>query len=256
MNIRKILFIVSLFGSIGLLSVVSPVLACDPDTGDVADCVVKGTPPAALNPTAVATLVAASAKSNGDSATGLANSPALPTNSFPLACLLPDGDNFSNALGVTDQCPAPPVQIRAAKVVPTPLPAPKPVVVPTPIQPKGDAPSSAKTITDTWQTLNPGAVHWYRIDNDKNFYLNVYIDDNGASGITLSLFSPDQANDLSVDLQPKGRGAPVKNEPHDLLWKGSFATGVWYALVRNYNPNPLQYKIGIAQSTTYPPCRR
>ena len=98
--------------------------------------------------------------------------------------------------------------------------------------------------------IDPGSVHWYKIDNGKNFYLDVYIDANGASDITLAMFSPEQTNALSVDLPPKGRGGIVKNEPHDLIWKGSYATGVWYALVRNYGTMPIQYKIGTAQSSS------
>jgi len=111
------------------------------------------------------------------------------------------------------------------------------------------------TISDALLTLDAGGVHWFRIDNGPNFYLDVWLDTSGRTGLTLSLYAPEQANALSVDLTPKGRGAPAKNDPtHDLLWKGSYATGVWYALVRNYNNYPVQYKIGSSQSTTTRNC--
>lgn len=168
-----------------------------------------------------------------------------------LACLLPDSEILSNALGIAEVCPVAPVQVRAVKVAPTPAPTKVAAVV----QPKGDSPQAAMTITDNWQTLGPGGVHWYKIDNGNNFFLDVWLDAHGQSGITFALFAPEQINGLNVNTQPKGRGAPVKADPsHDLWWKGSYATGVWHVLVRNYNSTPVQYKIGSKQATTDRKC--
>ncbi|MBI5035542.1 MAG: hypothetical protein HZB51_33880 [Chloroflexi bacterium] len=256
MHAKNVLVVIGLVGLVLLLGKVSPALACDPDRGDFVGCANLTPPAAAIStviptgvPTAVPTLIA-SGRSNLDNAASLTNIPTNPDGSFPLACLLPDGNNASNALGVSQLCPALPLLIRTVKAPPPPTPAPKVVVAPTAVQPKGDSPASAKTVTDAFQVIEPGGVHWYKIDNGRNFYLDVYIDANGASGITLALYSPEQTNALAVDLPPKGRGGPVKNQPHDLLWKGSYATGVWHALVRNYNSAPVQYKIGIAQTAS------
>ena len=176
-----------------------------------------------------------------------------PSEIAALACLLPTGDLSTNPLGVVDTCGSAPVPIRASRAPTIVVAKPTPTVAPTP---KGDAPSSSMIISDTLLTLDAGGVHWFRIDNGSNFFLDVWLDTSGKSGITLALYAPEQTNALSVDLQPKGRGAPVKNEPtHDLLWKGAFAMGVWHVLVRNYNNFPVQYKIGSSQSTTIRVCR-
>lgn len=196
--------------------------------------------------------VAASAPATGTGTTNptdlsQSNSVASPDNSLPLSCLLPDSDVAFNALGIAANCPIPPVQVRAVKAVPTPVPT---KVAAVPVQPKGDSPQAAKTITDDWQTIEAGGVQWYKIDNGNNFYLDVWLDANRQSGISFALYAPEQINGLNVDTPPKGRGAPVKADPsHDQWWKGSYATGVWHILVRNYNQTTVQYKIGTKQSS-------
>lgn len=250
MRTRSLLVFLFL-GLILFLSSLNSALACDPDTGDTLDCsfVPMGSPTSTAESASNASNLSGdkqvAASVNGSFTASNGNAASL-----PLSCLLPDDTGLSNALGIPDICPAAPVRVSTIKVAPTPVPAPKVAIAAVPPSPKGDSPASAKTISDVLQTLEPGGVHWYKIDNGKNFYLDVWLDANGQSGITFAMYSPEQTNGLAVDTIPKGRGGPAKNQPHDLLWKGSFATGVWYALVRNYNPTPIQYKLGIQQSTT------
>lgn len=138
---------------------------------------------------------------------------------------------------------------------PTPVVVAKAAVVtPTPVRPKGDSPQSARPISQDWETIGPKGVVWYRIDNGNNYFLEFWLDANGTRNISFSIFSPDQANDLSVATKPKGVGSFDKYSGHDLIWKGYRAIGSWYALVRNFNDFPVQYKVGIRESTTERNC--
>ncbi len=149
--------------------------------------------------------------------------------------------------------PPPPQRIvRAVAPIPTSPTKPAATRAPTP---KGDSPHSPLSVEDKWQTLGPHQVHWYKIDNGQNYYLDLWLDANGRGNVTLSVFAPEQINELSVGTKPKGTGAPAKNEPtHDLYWSGYRATGIWHALVINHNDVPVQYKVGSKQSTTDRKC--
>lgn len=245
MNLFKILPIVILLLVALLLPMTIPsVLACDPDKGDWTNC-----PP---TPTVVrpATVVG----STTITSTARMNVASMPIDStLPLACLLPVGDAVSNALGISNLCSVVPVQVRVVKAVPTPAPTVKAVAVAPPL-PKGDSPATARPINGDLHTLDAGGVAWYKIDNGNNFFLDVWLDASGRGGITFAVFAPEQINGLSVDTQPKGRGAAAKNDPRDLIWKGSYAMGVWHVLVRNHNPAPVQFKLGTMQSTTDRKC--
>jgi hypothetical protein len=258
MKVKIILPIVLLAGVILLSLSFSSVFACDPEDQDALDsagvmCRATSIP----KPVPVATSVALALPNTLAVGTGSSPASNMTDKPLPLTCLLPEGEGATNALGVADACAWAPVQIRAVKVVPTPIPTVKANVPAAPLsQPKGDSPGAAMEMSDTWRTLEPGAMHWYRVDNGNNFYLNVWLDAYGKSGITFAMYSPDQRNVLSVDTPPKGRGAPIKNDPsHDLFWAGSQAAGVWYALVRNYNSVPVQYRINYRQATEDRICR-
>lgn len=111
--------------------------------------------------------------------------------------------------------------------------APSPTVTPTPgvvavaaNLPRGDSPSSALSATDTWQTLAPGARVWYRLDRVQRSNLKVWLDAYGQKGISMAIYSPEQANTLSVNTKPKGHGAYNRHEPsHDLMWPVSLPWG-------------------------------
>ncbi len=122
--------------------------------------------------------------------------------------------------------------------------------------PQGGSPNDGLAPNDTWLRLDANSSIWYKIDNGDNFYLDLWLDAYGKSGVTLSVFSPEQANGLSVDTMPKGRGAPSKSDlSHDIFWSGAQARGTWYALVKNYNPFPVDYKLGNKQWTEVRNCR-
>lgn len=138
---------------------------------------------------------------------------------------------------------------------PIPTPAPMALSVPAkPVKPvpQGTSPFDAMDITNAWQTLAGGARRWYKIDNGDNFSLDVWLDANGRSGVTFAAYAPEQLNQLAtnLDIPPKGRGAPLKQDPsHDLMWSGAQARGVWSFLVTNSNPFQVDYRLGSRQST-------
>ncbi len=142
---------------------------------------------------------------------------------------------------------------HVVRPAPTPPPPPPPIVLAVAALARvsrGTSPFDAMEVQDTWRNLDAGASEWYKIDNGNNFYLSVWLDAKGISGVTLSAFAPEQANGLSASTPPKGRGAPVKYDPsHDQFWLGAQARGVWHILVTNTNTFPVQYKIGDKQST-------
>ncbi len=247
MNLIKAFATIFLLVFVAVLFQVARVSACDPDDPD-AD-------PLGINcrtvkpvPSVEPTRAGKNGLTTSNGSTNLAN---IADPSLPLECLLPEGESSMNALGVASQCTWTPVQLRAVKVLPTPPTVKANVPTPARVQPKGDSPFSAMTMTDQWQTIEAGARQWYKIDNGNNFYLDVWLDAYGRGNLTLAMYAPEQTNHLSPDLPPKGRGGPVKNEPtHDLYWSGAYATGTWYALVTNYNTVPVQYRIGTKQSST------
>jgi hypothetical protein len=290
MNVKPIIPFVLILAIAWLFVATLPVSACDPDQGDYTGCpetpsptattiftilpTITVTPTLTITPTSTATptFVATFTSTPTGTPTATATQPpgtatptltATPTKSpflaliesLPLACLLPDADTSSNALGVGDKCPIVPIQLAVAKVVPpTPALVARAVATPTRVQPKGDSPQSARGITQDWETVGPNGVVWYRIDNGNNYFLEFWLDANGTRNITFSIFSPEQTNDLSVATKPKGVGAFDKYSGHDLFWKGYRATGTWHVLVRNFNDFPVQYKVGIRESTTERNC--
>lgn len=165
------------------------------------------------------------------------------------ACFLPDGFDAVSPLGLKEGCPLPFLPTRI--VVKTPVAKATPTVKATP---RGDSPYSARTMTGEWETIPPGGQVWYRIDNGNNFFLDIWMDTYGKPGVVFSVYSPEQANDLSVSTPPKGRSAPSK-EGHDWGWKGSQARGVWHVLVINTTNTPMQYRIDYKQSSIERDCR-
>lgn len=245
MNLLKIFPMVLLFLVALLLPTTIPsAVACN---ADGTNCPAT---PTAVRPSVPATSVG-SLPITGTVSANVTSPLAAPA--LPLACLLPTGDEISNALGVSDTCSSVPVQVRMVKAVATPAPTARAVAVAPPL-PKGDSPATARPITDESHTIEAGGIIWHKIDNKSNFFLDIWLDASGRGGITFAVFAPEQTNGLSVDTQPKGRGATAKNDPRDLIWKGANAMGVWHVLVRNHNPFPVQYKLGTMQSTTERNC--
>jgi hypothetical protein len=157
------------------------------------------------------------------------------------------------------ESPSDEVPQRGAWCAQRPVPAPisaapaRTVVAPATATPvanvrRGASPTEALEITGEWQTIEANANVWYKVDNGQNFYLDVWVDANGKSGLGLSVYSPEQTNNLSLTTPPKGRGTINGAPGHDLYWSGSQARGTWYALVTNSNASPVQYKIGSSRA--------
>jgi hypothetical protein len=164
------------------------------------------------------------------------------------ACFLPDGSIATTVLGVGEECPPPFLPPRTIK---TPVATATPVTKATP---RGDSPLSARVMTGEWETIPPGGQVWYRIDNQNNFFLDIWMDTYGKPGVVFNVYSPEQTNNLSASTIPKGRSAPSK-EGHDWGWKGAQAMGVWHVLVMNTTNSPMQYRIDHRQSTMERECR-
>ena len=192
-----------------------------------------GNPPSAINPVLI-------------SAADYLNNPA---------CFLPTDASATNALGIVERCPPPFLPPRVAPPRPTVAPSPSPTRA-NANQPKGDSPFTAREMTGEWQTLAGNSQLWYRINNENNFYLNVWMDTYARPGIGFAVFSPEQAQNLNAVTPPKGRGAQqVSDRTHDLWWNGAQAPGIWHVLVTNTTPDPLQYRIGYKPATEERNCR-
>ncbi len=166
-------------------------------------------------------------------------------------CFLPDGSSMTSVTGIGEGCPPPFLPPRA-----TPQPT-RPTTTLTPVAkatPKGDSPFSARVMTGEWETIPAGGQVWYRIDNQNNFFLDIWMDTYGKPGVVFSVYSPEQTNNLSASTVPKGRSAPSK-EGHDWGWKGAQATGIWHVLVMNTTNAPMAYRIDYRQTSQDRVCR-
>lgn len=174
------------------------------------------------------------------------------------SCFLPDGSGMTNALGIGEACPPPflpPRAVKTATPITTTATAPLTSTVTAKTQPKGDSPYTARTMTGDWETIDPKASIWYRIDNENNFFLDVWMDTYGQPGVTFAVYSPDQINNLSATTVPKGRSAAIKSDPsHDWWWNGAQAVGIWHVLVTSSASTPMKYRIGYKQSTEQRNC--
>lgn len=112
---------------------------------------------------------------------------------------------------------------------------------------KGDSPFTAIDITGNWDTVGPNKQLWFKTGTETSYPLRgaIALDAYGKTGIGFAVYSPEQANDLNVLTIPKGRGAYDKTIPtHDLIWTGgSPKAGIWYVLLTNSNPVPVEYKL-------------
>ncbi len=135
----------------------------------------------------------------------------------------------------------------AASVQAAPKPAPVAAVK------RGLGPGDAIDPADKWDTIQPGATVWYKMDRPQNSHLELWLDANGNPGIKMAIYSPDQIADLGT-VQPKGRATPNKlDNRHDQWWVGqSPSGGTWYAIVTNVTNQALAYKVGSDQVVTGP----
>ena len=112
---------------------------------------------------------------------------------------------------------------------------------PTSIPQPGSNPDAAVEPRGTWLFIAPNASQWYKM-NDAGLQLDIWLDANGQTGLSLAIYAPDQ-KDLYG--KPIGRGSFNKFElGHDLFWTGyTTARGTWYAVVTNGAPQPISYRL-------------
>jgi hypothetical protein len=124
-----------------------------------------------------------------------------------------------------------------------PLP-PSPAVVATPT-PRGDRPETARSITDTWSSIDPHASIWFKTDDSTGYReIELWVDTPSQGALGLSILSPDQM-DSWWNAKPIGRGSYNPGEPgHALTWKAAYARdGIWYALLQNNSDAAVSYRV-------------
>jgi hypothetical protein len=253
----KTLFRIAIFFALGFVWLNAlPVWACEPDGENLANSLKDPRcrlvlpanraqqPARALAGGPVMVASAGSSLPNGGT-----TDPSSADYSTNLGCFLPDGSSATNALGISETCPPPFLPPRATRV-PNSVPTLTASTVITKTQPKGDSPYAARTMTGEWETIGPGQQIWYRVNNENNFYLDVWMDTYGRPGVSFAVYSPAQMNNLTAATAPKGRSAAIKTDTtHDWWWKGAQAMGIWHVLVTNTSTTPMQYRIDYKQST-------
>ncbi len=123
----------------------------------------------------------------------------------------------------------------------------KPTTVPTPVPAHGSSPYDAILPDDAWRTIDPNASVWYKIGEGINpQHFEVWLDAWGKPGLEFDVYAPDQMNDWSPAVPPKGRGTVNRADlSHDLWWIGQAPSGgTWYLRVFSRSTFPLQYKVG------------
>ena len=130
-------------------------------------------------------------------------------------------------------------------ITPTATPIPTRTPTGTPLPPATN-PDSAREPNGAWAYLDPGATHWYKM-NDTGLQLSVWIDANGQQGLSMAIFAPEQ-KDLYG--RPIGRGSFNRSEAwHDLFWTGyTRAYGTWFAQVTNGASFPISYSLNYKRT--------
>lgn len=121
-----------------------------------------------------------------------------------------------------------------------------PTAVPVAMVQPGSNPDVAQVPTGTWQFIPPGATRWYKM-YVLGLQLDVWLDANRATGLSLAIYAPDQTDLYG---KPIGRGSFNKFiQEHDLYWTGaSSAGGYWYAVVTNSSQATLPYLLNYKRT--------
>ena len=134
------------------------------------------------------------------------------------------------------------------------LPSPTAIATPTP---RGDRPETARTITDTWSSIDPHASIWFKTDDSTGYReIELWVDTPSQGALGLSILSPDQM-DSWWNAKPIGRGSNNPGEPgHALTWIAAYARdGIWYAILQNNSDAAVSYRLyGNFASTATKSC--
>ncbi|MGE5139697.1 MAG: TolB family protein [Rudaea sp.] len=111
----------------------------------------------------------------------------------------------------------------------------------------GAGPGDALLPVGVSQAVAAHSAQWYYFDySGGKSTITANLDDNGASGIRLAIYTPDEitAWQNGDSLNAIGVGGPVPG--HDLGWTGSFPfAGRFYAVVSNDGGNPVSVSLRV-----------
>ncbi len=112
----------------------------------------------------------------------------------------------------------------------------------------GTGPADALLPIGQAQTVPAHSSQWYRFDvsGGNRSPILATIDDNGAAGIRLAIYTPQQitAWEQGNALTPIGVGASGDPSGHDLLWQGTFnQAATYYAVV--YNDSDVNVAVSV-----------
>lgn len=99
----------------------------------------------------------------------------------------------------------------------------------------GSGPADALWPSGTAAAVGPHSALWYRFDvGGKKAAVTATVDAQGAAGLRLAVYTPDQIQAWQNGDALKAIGAGSANETHDLFWTGVFNTaGTYYAVIYN-----------------------
>ena len=147
--------------------------------------------------------------------------------------------------------------------------------------PGGTGPNDPLMIPTGSSSIAPGTTLWFYFDyavdnmgggfgrgsaprlNGPSAQVKVAVDANGAPGLALAIYTPDQASAWVNDptTAPVGRGTPYTDTSndlvtHDLYWAGAFnASGRYLIAVSNSASVPVAFEMTVSGDwvTLYPP---
>jgi hypothetical protein len=129
------------------------------------------------------------------------------------------------------------------------LPSPTAVAAPTP---RGDSPTTARIISDTWSSIDPRASIWFKTDDSAGYReIDLWVDTPSQGALGLSILSPDQM-DSWWNAKPVGRGSYNPGLPtHALTWTSAYAKGgAWYLMLQNNSDAAVPYRLGGNTAST------
>ena len=111
----------------------------------------------------------------------------------------------------------------------------------------GTGPGDALSPDGQLVTVAPHSAEWFVFNvGGGRHSVNATVDANGASGIRLAIYTPEQISNWlrGDDLKAVGNGAPGHN--HDLEWDGDFnIAGTYYAAVYNDSDAPVPVQVSV-----------
>ncbi|MGB8645548.1 MAG: hypothetical protein WCF84_09940 [Anaerolineae bacterium] len=110
----------------------------------------------------------------------------------------------------------------------------------------GTGPGDALLPVGVAQTVAPHSAQWYYFDYGGKSTITAFLDDQGASGIRLAIYTPDEVTawQNGSSLTAIGVGSSVVG--HDLGWVGKFHSGGrFYAVVYNDGDAPVSVSLRV-----------